>query len=84
MKNNTMPRNVTLSRTELRELRQELERERARFEVEHPRFHVVNEALRRMESGSYGACVLCDVDIPYGRLSVMPETLYCVTCGARA
>jgi len=84
MKHNIMPRNVTLSRTELRELRRELERERGRFPSEDPRYHAANEALRRMESGAYGACVVCDADIPFARLSVMPETIYCVTCGARA
>lgn len=84
MKNNTMPRNTTLSRTELRELTSELERERDRFAVYSQRFHVLNEALRRISDGSYGTCVVCNNDIPFARLSVMPETIYCVTCGARA
>ena len=84
MKHNTMPRNTTLSRIELRELTRELERERARFDAENPRYHVLDEALRRIDAGSYGACAICDTDIPFARLSVMPETIYCVTCGARA
>ena len=84
MKNNTMPRNTTLSGAELRELTGELERERDRFAVYSQRFHVLNEALRRISDGSYGTCVVCNGNIPFARLSVMPETIYCVTCGARA
>ena len=84
MKNNTMPRTTTLTRLQLRDLRRELERARARFEVEEQRYHMADEALRRMDAGSYGVCAICDTDIPYARLSVMPETHYCVRCGARA
>lgn len=84
MKHNTMPRNTTLSRTELRELTRELERERARFDADSQRYHVLNEALGRMAAGGYGTCAICDAPIPFARLSVMPETIYCVTCGARA
>ena len=84
MKNNTMPRAVTLTRSQLIDLRRELEQERARFDVDHQRYHIADEALRRMQAGSYGVCAICGTDIPYARLSVVPETLYCVSCGARA
>ena len=84
MKNNTMPLTATLTRLQLRDLRRELERARARFDVEEQRYHMADEALRRMDAGSYGVCAMCDTDIPYARLSVMPETQYCVGCGARA
>ena len=43
----------------------------------------VTEALRRIESRSYGTCVSCERPIPYGRLIAMPETAHCVSCGAR-
>jgi DnaK suppressor protein len=43
----------------------------------------VNEALKRIEDGSYGICVSCERPIPYGRLIAMPETAHCVSCGAR-
>jgi RNA polymerase-binding transcription factor DksA len=84
MKNQTLARNIALSRTQLRELRAELERERRRYEEHDPRFHAFAEALHRMDDGSFGACVACGNTIPYARLSVMPETLYCVTCGVRS
>ena len=47
------------------------------------RHEAVVDALRRLEEGSYGACTACQNPIPYGRLAVMPETRYCVGCGAR-
>jgi DnaK suppressor protein len=43
----------------------------------------VTDALKRIESGSYGICVSCEQPIPYGRLIAMPETAHCVSCGAR-
>jgi RNA polymerase-binding transcription factor DksA len=84
MKNQTLVRTIALSRLQLRELRTELERERRRYDEHDPRGHPFNEALNRMDDGSFGACLACGNTIPFARLSVMPETLYCVTCGARS
>ncbi|HET7632473.1 MAG TPA: TraR/DksA C4-type zinc finger protein [Gemmatimonadaceae bacterium] len=44
----------------------------------------VREALDRMTRGSYGICMRCAQPIPYARLIAMPETPFCVSCGARA
>ena len=38
------------------------------------------DALRRIEDGSYGACVACGGAIPFERLVVFPETKNCTTC----
>jgi RNA polymerase-binding transcription factor DksA len=84
MKDQTLARNNALSRPQLRELRAELERERRRYAEHDPRFHSFTEALNRMDDGSFGACVACGSAIPYARLSVVPETLYCVACGVRS
>jgi RNA polymerase-binding transcription factor DksA len=46
------------------------------------RHQIVDDALRRIEEGTYGTCVSCHEPIPYGRLLVMPEATYCVSCGA--
>jgi RNA polymerase-binding transcription factor DksA len=75
---------ATLSRQQIRTIRGELERERNRFAEHDQRYHVFAEALRRLGENSYGSCVVCQAGIPYARLMVMPETLYCVGCGARA
>ena len=39
------------------------------------------EALRRLDAGTYGTCVACGADVPYGRLLVMPEARHCPACG---
>ena len=44
----------------------------------------VLEALERLEKGRYGVCAGCRSPIPYGRLLVMPEAAYCVSCGTAA
>lgn len=38
----------------------------------------VEEALKALEDGTYGICKECGVEIPYERLEIIPETLYCV------
>ncbi len=44
----------------------------------------VLDALERLDKGRYGVCAGCRSPIPYGRLLVMPEAAYCVSCGAAA
>ena len=48
------------------------------------RLEMLDSALRRLESGTYGVCVSCHNPIPYARLLAMPEATYCVGCGAGA
>ncbi|KUP06355.1 molecular chaperone DnaK [Bacillus coahuilensis m2-6] len=38
----------------------------------------VNKALKAMDEGTYGQCIVCHQDIPYERLEIVPYTLYCV------
>jgi len=40
----------------------------------------VDDALHRLESGSYGECDECGGDIAAGRLEAMPFSRLCVTC----
>ena len=75
---------TALSRAELRDVRSQLERERQRFSEHDPRRHTYTAALDRVADGSYGQCVSCGDAIPFERLSAIPETLYCIACGARA
>ena len=48
------------------------------------RHQMLDDALRRLEDGSYGVCVSCHNPIAYGRLLAMPEATYCLQCGAGA
>jgi DnaK suppressor protein len=40
------------------------------------------QALRRIESGTFGVCAECGGPIPLARLDVFPETATCVECTA--
>ena len=40
----------------------------------------IEEALSRIESGSYGICTNCGNEIRPGRLKVMPWARYCIDC----
>ncbi len=40
----------------------------------------IEEALRKIELGTYGICDDCEEEIPIGRLNVMPFALRCVDC----
>jgi len=60
------------SETEAREL--DLARQ-AMFEA---RVGLIAKALRRLERGEYGKCVVCGKDIPKERLDLVPETPFCV------
>lgn len=44
----------------------------------------LNEALARIDAGSYGKCVDCGAALPEERLEARPEAARCVTCQARA
>lgn len=48
------------------------------------RLRLVEQALKRIEQGSYGTCVRCHEPIPKGRLEVMPEARVCITCAGRS
>ena len=54
----------------------------------HARAHLelsqVLDALARLEAGTYGLCQTCGRQIPYERLSVMPEARECQACSRQA
>jgi RNA polymerase-binding transcription factor DksA len=60
------------SETEAREL------DLARQTMFEARIGLIDEALRRLEHGEYGKCVICGRDIPEERLDLVPETPFCV------
>jgi RNA polymerase-binding transcription factor DksA len=43
----------------------------------------VDDALRRLEDGTYGTCAVCGKPIPVERLELVPETPYCVEDAAK-
>ena len=60
------------SETEAREL------DVARQAMFEARIELIDEALRRVERGEYGRCVICGSRIPDERLELVPETPYCI------
>jgi RNA polymerase-binding transcription factor DksA len=43
----------------------------------------LQQALDRMNAGSYGVCVVCGCDIPRQRLILVPAALACVACDGK-
>lgn len=43
----------------------------------------LENAMERIEAGSYGICLKCKQDIPMGRLEAVPEALICVSCASK-
>ena len=50
-------------------------------EREQVKLAQILEAFERMNQGTFGLCVQCGGEIPYGRLFVMPEAEVCGSCG---
>ena len=44
------------------------------------RVHLIDEALGRMDDGSYGTCADCGQAIPAARLEIRPLSIRCVDC----
>lgn len=43
----------------------------------------LENALQRIEKGTYGTCIRCQAEIPRGRLELVPEVLLCVQCAEK-
>lgn len=42
----------------------------------------ISEAIARLDTGTYGACVRCGIAIAPGRLEARPSTPFCISCAA--
>lgn len=47
------------------------------------KLELIDEALERIEEGTYGICEDCGAKIAEGRIKVMPFARYCITCQSR-
>lgn len=47
------------------------------------RLREVDEAMARVQNGSYGICEGCEKEIPRKRLEVYPAARYCVECQSK-
>ncbi|MBZ5581620.1 MAG: TraR/DksA C4-type zinc finger protein [Acidobacteriia bacterium] len=48
--------------------------------LDYAQLRLVEEALDRLDSGEYGACLACEAAIPAKRLRALPWARYCVKC----
>jgi len=52
-------------------------------ERDRDKLREINEAIERIEEGSFGECEACGSKIPMERLKVMPFTTVCVPCKSK-
>lgn len=52
-------------------------------EMRNRRRQLIDEALIRVEDGSYGACADCGIEISEKRLAAVPFAKLCVECQTR-
>ncbi len=43
----------------------------------------IEEALRKLDEGTYGLCEMCGEEIPEERLKILPFAIYCRDCQER-
>jgi DnaK suppressor protein len=53
-------------------------------DTEREQLMLIDEALRRLEKGSFGLCQLCGQPISRKRLDALPWTPYCINCQEKA
>ena len=51
-----------------------------RNSLEYRQLRLVDEALKRLDSGAYGACQACGEPIAMKRLRALPWARYCLAC----
>lgn len=44
------------------------------------RLKKIDFVLTKIDSEDYGLCSICEEEIPYGRLCIVPESTICVNC----
>ena len=67
----------------LEEEADEVEEYSTLLKVEHAleiKLKNINRALGKMKEGNYGLCEKCGEEIPYEKLSLVPETKICTNC----
>jgi len=58
----------------------EREKDLSLRDADNSRLQNIDEAMDRIENGTYGSCARCGADIAEERLAISPEARYCITC----
>ncbi len=48
------------------------------------RLEMIHAALKSIEDGTYGSCIICESAIQRGRLDFRPESRLCLDCAKRS
>ena len=67
-------------RTDLAQEYSSAERRAALLSQMEESLQEVDDALERLDDGTYGKCTNCGKPIPAARLEAIPQTPYCVNC----
>ncbi|HEX6387685.1 MAG TPA: TraR/DksA C4-type zinc finger protein [Anaerolineae bacterium] len=59
------------------------ERDTALLAMEREQLTQIEQALTRLDAGTYGTCVSCGEAIAPGRLEVLPYAVLCIGCQAQ-
>lgn len=59
------------------------ERDTALLALEREQLTQIEQALERLDGGTYGTCVDCGETIAPGRLEVLPYAAFCIGCQAQ-
>lgn len=54
------------------------------IEASRTRVRLIDDALARMDEGTYGVCIDCGAQIPEARLEARPLSVRCVACAQKA
>lgn len=46
-------------------------------------YTALKDALKNIDSDDFGKCIKCGINIPIGRIMIMPESKKCVNCASR-
>lgn len=52
-------------------------------EHDRERLMAINDALQKIEQGTYGICAMCGSEIPEARLLAVPTAKYCLDCQSK-
>jgi len=70
----------SLGRLTRLEAMQEKSLNQAVLEKAKIRLKKIDFVLTKIDNEDYGECSICEEEIPYGRLCIVPESTICVSC----
>lgn len=77
-----VPPDNPIGRLSRQDAMQQQEMAKAGVRRREERIHALQEALRRMDEGTYAVCAKCRQEIECSRLELAPELKFCAECSA--